>query len=266
MKIAVRHRLRVGLAEGAGRSALHLLLTPQNGPTQTVQEWQLDVEGLDGAAGFVDGYGNRAHLVTQTRAGREIIVGASGIVETADTAGVVGRPPGEPVPALFKRKTGLSKSDPDLVAEYADWSEGRIALLHALMARATEWPEAHETFEEEGGQNQVQDQALIAPELPSPSDMAHRFIGAARALGIPARYVTGYLTAAEDEPAAFHAWAEAWDDGLGWIGFDPSLQLCPTERHIRVAIGLDAVSTAPVRAVPAEGDAQSVSVMVEAAQ
>lgn len=266
MKITVRHQLRVGLAEGASRSALHLLLTPQSGPTQSVTAWQLDVEGLDGAAGFLDGFGNRAHLVTQSKPGTEVLIGASGVVETIDTAGVLGRPRGEPVPALFRRKTGLTKADPDLIADYAEWKDGRIALLHALMARAAEWPDAQEQFEDEGGQSQVQDQAQVAPELPSALDMTHRFIAAARALEISARYVTGYLAAEDDEPAAFHAWAEAYDDRLGWIGFDPMLQLCPTERHIRVAVGLDALSAAPARAVPAEGAPQSLSVVAEAAQ
>jgi hypothetical protein len=264
MKITVTHNLRVGLAEGASRSALHLLLTPQNGPTQSVSEWRLEVEGLDGAAGFLDGYGNRAHLVTQTKPGTEIIVGASGIVETIDRAGVLGRPPGEPVASLYKRRTGLTKADPELVAEYADWKEGRIALFHALMARAAEPSAAQEQFQAEGGQSQVQ----MSPDedVLSTTDMAHRFIAAVRALDIPARFVSGYLAAADDESAAFHAWAEAYDEGLGWIGFDPALQLCPTERHIRVAVGLDALGAAPARAVPAEGTAESIRVSVEAAQ
>lgn len=263
MKITVRHQLRVGLAEGASRSALHLLLTPQSGPTQSVREWQLDVEGLDGAVGFLDGFGNRAHLVTQTKPGTETLVGATGMVETIDTAGVLGRPQGEPVPTLYRRKTGLTKADPDLVAEYAGWGQGRIALFHALMARATEPPLTQEQFQDEGGQSQVQG----APkDRLGATDMAHRLIATVRALDIPARYVTGYVAADEDEPAAFHAWAEAYDEGLGWIGFDPMLQVCPAERHIRVAVGLDALSTAPARAVPAEGAPQSVSVSVEAAQ
>ena len=73
-----------------------------------------------------------------------------------------------------------------------------------------------------------------------------------RALRIPARYVTGYLL--DDEGVGtFHAWAEAWDDNLGWVGFDPTLNLCPAETHIRIASGLDAMSTRPIRTVPVWG-------------
>ena len=84
---------------------------------------------------------------------------------------------------------------------------------------------------------------------PPAADFAHAFIGAAQALEIPARYVTGYV-AEHGEDAFWHAWVEAWDDGLGWIGFDPMLGYCPTDKHVRVAVGLDAGSVPPVRSVP----------------
>jgi hypothetical protein len=77
----------------------------------------------------------------------------------------------------------------------------------------------------------------------------HAFLGAVRALGFAARYVTGYLLE-DGGTARAHAWAEAWDDSLGWIGFDPTLNLCPTQSHVRLAAGLDAMSCPPLRTVP----------------
>ncbi|HTO28022.1 MAG TPA: hypothetical protein VL017_05475 [Devosia sp.] len=77
--------------------------------------------------------------------------------------------------------------------------------------------------------------------------------------------MTGYLVGAEDGQAAFHAWAEAYDEALGWIGFDPLLQLCPTDRHVRLAAGLDALGARPMRAVPAGDGVSDVEVSVEAA-
>ena len=46
---------------------------------------------------------------------------------------------------------------------------------------------------------------------------------------------------------AGHAWAEADVEGLGWVGFDPANGICPTEGHVRVAVGLDYLGAAPVR-------------------
>ena len=82
-------------------------------------------------------------------------------------------------------------------------------------------------------------------------DHAHLLIAAARAIGIPARYVSGYLWTGNDTVAhdASHAWTEAFVDGLGWVGFDASNGICPDETYIRVSVGLDYWAAAPVRDV-----------------
>jgi transglutaminase-like putative cysteine protease len=66
---------------------------------------------------------------------------------------------------------------------------------------------------------------------------------------VPARYVAGYLLADAGDLAQHetHGWAEAWVEGLGWIGFDATNGLCVTERYVRLCCGLDAHDAAPVR-------------------
>jgi transglutaminase-like putative cysteine protease len=72
----------------------------------------------------------------------------------------------------------------------------------------------------------------------------------ARATGIPARYVSGYLMMPDIEiQAASHAWAEAHISGLGWIGFDAANNKCPDEHYVRVAVGLDYRDAAPVSGI-----------------
>src|SRR5262249_60583923 len=80
-------------------------------------------------------------------------------------------------------------------------------------------------------------------------DLTHIFIAAARAIGFPARYVSGYLHRADGvvHQEAGHAWAEAHVSGLGWVAFDPANGICATDAHIRVAAGLDYLGAAPVR-------------------
>ncbi len=81
-------------------------------------------------------------------------------------------------------------------------------------------------------------------------DHAHIFISAARHLGIPARYVTGYMVTAPDEAAeASHAWAEAFIEGWGWAAFDVANDMLPDECYVRVACGLDARDAAPVAGI-----------------
>jgi transglutaminase-like putative cysteine protease len=278
MIIDISHTLSVPAGTGA-RAVEHLLLTPLSGATQTVKEWRIELPGIETAARFTDAYGNRALLVTQTKPEGDIKISIRGQVEVEDRNGVLGRLPGEPVIGLYRRVTPLTAPDPRVVDGFAEadrYGAGRIALLHAVMDRigelysfegTTEATEQAQSQQQSNGtQTQSQDQAPSdEPRISADASVfAHAFVGTIRALGLPARYVTGYLAGDDATPAAFHAWAEAYDDGLGWIAFDAALGLCPTDRHVRIAVGLDALSTQAVRVVPADGEAKLVDISVVA--
>ena len=87
-------------------------------------------------------------------------------------------------------------------------------------------------------------------------DFAHIFVALARTVGIPCRYVSGYLfhrTEGDDADRSAedgsHAWCEALLPDLGWIGFDPTNNLIAQERHVRVAVGRDYADVPPSRGV-----------------
>lgn len=85
-------------------------------------------------------------------------------------------------------------------------------------------------------------------------DFSHIFITLARRLGIPSRYVSGYLHHRKEDndrsdDGATHAWVECWLPGLGWVGIDPTNNLLAGERHIRTALGRDYADVPPARGV-----------------
>ena len=267
MKLTIRHLLTLPLG-APSRSVAHLLLTPSVTAQQKVEQWSISMPGMEGASTFRDGFGNRAHLVTQVRPDSEITIAVTGRIEMIDKAGILGRLDHDPMPAVFRRATAATAVDPALLADLAR-DAGRIGILHELMSRTHEM--ATRELEPSGRQSQSQGEAgteagqLQSQEergaVDSATDAAQAFVGAVRALGIPARFVRGYLF--EDGNAEVHCWAEAWDDGLGWIGFDPRLNLCPTTGHIRIACGLDAGGTPAVRMIPAPTGAVSETVEIE---
>jgi transglutaminase-like putative cysteine protease len=63
-----------------------------------------------------------------------------------------------------------------------------------------------------------------------------------------------------------HAWAEAHIEGLGWVGFDVSNAMCPDERYVRVATGLDYSDAAPVIGTRIGGETESLAVQIQVAQ
>ena len=94
-------------------------------------------------------------------------------------------------------------------------------------------------------------------------DFSHVMIALVRDLGIPCRYVSGYLFQANassendrSTPGATHAWVEAYMPSLGWVGFDPTNNLLTANRHIRVAVGRDYSDVPPTHGV-FRGDVKS---------
>jgi transglutaminase-like putative cysteine protease len=85
-------------------------------------------------------------------------------------------------------------------------------------------------------------------------DFAHIFLSLARPLGLPARYVSGYLFQSAERrerstDGATHAWVEVLLPDLGWVGLDPTNNLMADDRHIRVAVGRDYADVPPTRGV-----------------
>lgn len=92
-------------------------------------------------------------------------------------------------------------------------------------------------------------------------DYAHILIALVRQLGIPCRYVSGYLfhragDKTRSTEGATHAWVEAWLPGIGWTGFDPTNNTLADETHVRTAVGRDYADVPPTRGV-FKGDASS---------
>jgi transglutaminase-like putative cysteine protease len=110
-------------------------------------------------------------------------------------------------------------------------------------------------------------------------DFAHLVIGALRALGVPARYVSGYLLTQSPDghttmlgADASHAWVQVWcpgtpgvpsaGPGTGWLSLDPTNNLVPSTAHVRLAIGRDFGDVTPLRGVIRGGGSHTLSVGV----
>ena len=131
------------------------------------------------------------------------------------------------------------------LAERAADASQRVAVLHEVMDRIGRRI-AYKT-----GASTVDTTAAeaLAHGAGVAQDDAHVFIACCRRLGVPARYVSGYLR--NDDPKLHvgrtsHSWAEAWVPGLEWVGFDPANGISPHGDSLRVAVGLDYRGAAPV--------------------
>jgi transglutaminase-like putative cysteine protease len=101
-------------------------------------------------------------------------------------------------------------------------------------------------------------------------DFSHLQIACMRSVGLPARYVSGYLRTVPPKGRprlvgadASHAWCSAWCPGLGWVDFDPTNNCLPTDGHITLAWGRDYSDVSPIRGVLLGGAKHSLKVGVD---
>jgi transglutaminase-like putative cysteine protease len=101
-------------------------------------------------------------------------------------------------------------------------------------------------------------------------DFAHFQIGCLRAVGLPARYVSGYLETVPPPGKtklagadASHAWVQVFIPSLGWVDVDPTNNLLPSDRHVTVAWGRDFDDVSPIRGVIVGGGKHELKVSVD---
>jgi transglutaminase-like putative cysteine protease len=265
MHITIQHITRYSYDTPITRLAQAVRLCPVSNASQQVIKWQ--VRGHDNKIlpAVRDGFGNVVHVHSVNNQ-KDVTLTVEGSVETRDTQGVISATL-EPLPAnFFLGRTDYTCSD-DAIAELAEEARGTSSLetLHNLM-RAV-----RDNIDYVVDTTDVTHTAAQALALGSGvcQDHAHVMISAARLLGFPARYVSGYLWMPEQSShVASHAWMEAYVEHLGWTGFDAANRQCPTEAYVRLAVGRDYADAAPVRGVR-QGIAQEslhVAVQVQSQQ
>lgn len=222
-----------------------LRLSPRNHDGQHVVRWRIDVTPDARLAAHDDAFGNITHVFTTDGPLPELRIEVDGLVETQNTDGVVRGAVERFPPGLFLRDTAFTQADAAICqfaqAIRADSSGQILAELHTLLQRL----HAEMAYDPEHSAANAAD--AFARKSGGAADSTHIFVGAARTLGIPARFVGGYYRKEDCVEQSGHSWAEAYVDGLGWVGFDPASGFCPTDAHVRVAVGLDALGAAPVR-------------------
>lgn len=246
MRLNIEHQTQYVYSEVVQYTIQQLRLTPRNGMGQHVKRWEIKVNGQLHA--FEDTFGNHTHTLVIDRPHQELLISVSGEVET----GVESLASHQPLPlALFLRDTPLTEAD-EAMRDFAWAFAGKPveAMMHAL----------REKMQYIKGVTQVDTTAAEAFRLGQGvcQDHAHAFIGCCRALGLPARYVSGYLFTENGSLMQTHAWVDVWQNDH-WLGLDVSNGIFANESHVRLAAGLDYRSASPVTGTRLGGGVEGMS-------
>lgn len=264
MRLKIRHDTHYRFTKPVSFGLQHLRKTPKTSQVQTVIAWRTEVKGGRKELWFEDHHRNVTELISFDRDTTEVVVTSEGEVELLDASGVVGPHPGPAPLWLYRRHTARTGAKSGVKAIVRKIPGGEtLDQLHALSRHI------HESIPYLIGSSEPTWSAEEAIEAGRGvcQDHTHIFLACAREMGIPARYVSGYLmldnAVAQD---AMHAWAEAHVDGLGWVGFDISNAISPDMRYVRVATGLDYNDAAPVSGTRTGGDEERLEVRIDVAQ
>lgn len=243
--LSIRHTTSYRYDQPVPYALLQLRLRPKDQQGQEVLDWHVQVKGGKVETEYDDHHGNHVHLVSFDPFATEITIASEGQVKVEDTSGVLGAHQGWAPMWMFKRQTARTTLGEACKAIVSGLSGeiGSLDWLHALSAaiRASVVYEVGHSDVTWGAEEAAKSGHGVC------QDHAHIFIACCRAAGRPARYVSGYLMMdRRTHQDATHAWAEAYVEGLGWVGFDVSNGISPDKRYVRVASGLDYADAAPV--------------------
>lgn len=251
MKLEIAHSTRYRYTGPIAETVMEVRLTPMDGNGQKCLDFRLELSHGIKPRTYVDGYGNHVHYFNLVRPHSGLSVVSRSVVET-------GLPPdddqGEELVHDF-----LRFRSPVTLSEGVQ----RLADMHSIVDPDS--PDAVERALDEltltisrefaydrtvtNVYSSVDD--VLSLRAGVCQDFAHLFVAAARAMGVPARYVSGYIHTPTEKAAttASHAWAEAWIRGRGWTGFDATHPIRTTQHHVRLAVGRDYTDAAPTRGV-----------------
>ena len=203
MLIRVEHSTDYVYSEPLIASTQYLRLTPLSGRTQVVESWKVSTCPVPSSIEWYDQYGNCCHTLTVAQPVTELAIRVSGLVRTRDTNGVVGsravRASARPLFARDVLYGVLADRSATIAATFREGAKrNRIEALHEIMLAIAD------DVAYTKGETHVHTTGAEALEQGSGvcQDHAHIFCAVCRSLGIPARYVSGYLPATRPMPRA----------------------------------------------------------------
>jgi transglutaminase-like putative cysteine protease len=261
MRARISHRTTYRYQEPVKYTAQTLRLTPRRDGEQHTLAWSIHAPGR--RAEQVDAHGNITHLLTLEEPHREISIVVTGVVEITRANDVL-REQGGLSPLAYLAPTALTTASDRIIALAREHLEGPspsrqrlYELAQGVCAGVRYRP----------GTTTVEDPAAAALERGEGvcQDQAHVLIACCHSMGIPARYVSGYLCSGHAAEIASHGWVEAWlTEAQGWHGIDVTHAQPAGAGHCRLAIGRDYLDAAPVRGVRRGGGPEVMDVNVTA--
>ncbi len=257
MILEIQHETRLEYSDPVTESITEVRMEPVSDADQSCRSFHLAVSPTAERFRFQDGFGNHVHHFNLLAPHAEMRVLAAAVVEThprrrdlSESRAVYPLNPDQydldtldyisfrgPVRPAARLTPLLGALRPRIGSRLADLVLAVSRHIHTHFEYARDVTLASSPIDDvlEKGKGVCQ-------------DFTHLMIAVLRSLGLPARYVSGYVHRADEESQS-HAWCEAWLPDLGWVGIDPTNDCLAGEHFIKVACGRDFTDVPPNKGI-----------------
>jgi transglutaminase-like putative cysteine protease len=251
MKLEIVHSTNYRYSGPIAETVMEVRLRPMDGNGQRCLEFKLEVSSGIVPHSYNDGYGNNVHYFNLVKPHTRLNITSRSVVETGLE---LETDPGEELVHDFLRfRSPVKDVDGvrELAARHPVADPGSGGAVEDALDKLTLTISREFTYDRAVTDVYSAVDEVLELRAGVCQDFAHLLIAAARAMGVPARYVSGYIHVAGGEGAASasHAWAEAWVPGRGWVGFDATHPVRTSGHHVRLAVGRDYSDAAPTRGI-----------------
>jgi transglutaminase-like putative cysteine protease len=276
--LEVNHVTRFLYTSPVSLSHNEVRMSPVDTGLQRVLEHEIRIEPDTPIASHFDYFGNLIHHFNILAPHDSLVISAHSLVET--TNAISCGPESQPDPRSYHERwcefldwspgvPNLAEYDSVLLGKKIDMEMGEDEFAQALYEMAQYF---FRTFRFDPDVTHVHSSPaeLFKHGGGVCQDMAHAMIGVLRKAGVPARYVSGYIF----EPgkndigehlrgaSATHAWVQAWHEGHGWVGIDPTNDKLVDWQYVRTAFGRDYFDIQPLKGVFSGAAEQELEVSV----
>ena len=270
MRLRVTHTTHLTWDEEITESVMDVHLGPRDDADQRMDRFRLRVDPAGHVRRYEDGFGNATHLLTCIRPHSDMQVTAESEVQTflADPFAPPARAPRALGPIELADGLDPSPLVPSVLVVTSMAESYRANDAFETVYRLMEMIYRDFTYRPGVTDVSTSIESVLDHHYGVCQDFAHLLIGLCRALGIPARYTSGYLVPSEQASSsrgagASHAWVEAYTPSHGWRGFDPTNNLLANERYVKIAVGRDYRDVPPTRGTYRGQAAEKLAVDVD---
>ncbi len=256
MLLRIQHETKLRYSDSVAETVFEVRMSPQSDEDQTNLGYRLRITPTAPVTSYRDGFGNRVDLFNIMTPYQDLAIQTTTLMRTHRRCGEARLAEADlgtsGTPALealeYLQPTALVNHCRDLddfVASLPRPATGRA--LAGWILRVMEAGRGRLKYEKKVTTARTPLCEVLALGRGVCQDFAHLFLGACRGLGVPARYVSGYISGPGE--LATHAWCQVWGGRVGWIDVDPTYGKFIDDNYVVTAVGRDFIDVPPNRGV-----------------